>query len=289
MFNQAVADSLSLSIVNIIKPSLEECYKEMVGTTLYSIMGNVCVTMIQQIFDTFTKGTKEYTASVENYMDKQRHAQDKGADLINQMQRVSDAIKKNADKLPVNISQEIERQLVISFTSMQERFSHILANLVSEQCYQCCPFQGCDSFAACNRFTSTISPNQQLLSKGQIDAAFQQALSASDLSLVVHVCEKVNPQEVFKPGNCILQQPVILSLIQQLSADLLRHTELKQKYLEEGLLNLETTNSLTREHMPIVLKELLQKLNHFQISHPTHKLSRNFRMLQMITQSLLRP
>ncbi|KAF5295034.1 hypothetical protein FQR65_LT10587 [Abscondita terminalis] len=302
--SKAVADSLSLSIVNIIKPSLEQCYKEMVGTTLIPSWERVCGTMFQQIHDTFTKGTKEYTASVESYMDKQRHAQDKGADLISQMQRVSDTIKKNADKLPGNISQEIERQLSMSFTNMQERLSHILANLVSEQVKL-----GFKSHAAIfedsviNAVRSravTPSPHiidsqaqlvhiQQLLAKGQIDIAFQQALSASDLSLVVHVCEKVNPQEVFKPGNCSLAQPVILSLIQQLSADLVRNTELKQKYLEEALLNLETTNSLTREHMPIVLKELLQKLNNFISSHPAHKCTRNFRMLQMITQSLLHP
>lgn len=49
-------------------------------------------------------------------MDKQRHAQDKGADLISQMQRVSDTLKKNADKLSANVSQEIERQLSSSFT-----------------------------------------------------------------------------------------------------------------------------------------------------------------------------
>lgn len=302
--SKAVADSLSLSIVNIIKPSLEECYKEMVGTTLIPSWERVCGTMFQQIHDTFTKGTKEYTASVENYMDKQRHAQDKGADLISQMQRVSDAIKKNADKLPGNVSQEIERQLSISFSNMQERLTHILANLVSEQVKvgfknHAAIFEDSVINAVRSRAV-TPSPHiidsqvqlahiQQLLAKGQIDVAFQQALSASDLSLVVHVCEKINPQEVFKPGNCTLAQPVILSLIQQLSADLLRNTELKQKYLEEALLNLEPTNSLTREHMPIVLKELLQKLNNFISSHPTHKCTRNLRMLQMITQSLLHP
>lgn len=70
---------------------------------------------------------------------------------------------------------------------------------------------------------------QQLISKGNIEAAFQQALSASDLALVTHVCERVDPQEVFKKGGCILQQHVLLSLIQQLSADLAHNTEVKHK------------------------------------------------------------
>lgn len=70
---------------------------------------------------------------------------------------------------------------------------------------------------------------QQLVAKGNIDAAFQQALSASDLSLVVFVCEKVEPQLVFKNGRCILQQHILLSLIQQLSADLAHNTEIKYR------------------------------------------------------------
>ncbi|XP_025833677.1 enhancer of mRNA-decapping protein 4-like isoform X2 [Agrilus planipennis] len=129
---------------------------------------------------------------------------------------------------------------------------------------------------------------QQALAKGQIDVAFQQALSASDLSLVVYVCEKVNPQEVFGLDKCILPQHVTLSLIQQLSADLTRNTELKYMYLQEALLNLSTSHPLTKDHIPAILKELLKQLNNFIMSNSTHKCARNMRMLQMITQSLLK-
>jgi enhancer of mRNA-decapping protein 4 len=59
--------------------------------------------------------------------------------------------------------------------------------------------------------------------------SFLQALSASDLGLVVFICEKVNPQQVFNQTPCPLQQHVLLSLIQQLSADMSNHTELKHK------------------------------------------------------------
>lgn len=74
-----------------------------------------------------------------------------------------------------------------------------------------------------------------LLLRGQLNAAFQQALSASDLGLVVLVCERTEPDRVFSAvgpdqnPRCILQQPVILSLVQQLSADLGHRTELKHR------------------------------------------------------------
>ena len=56
-----------------------------------------------------------------------------------------------------------------------------------------------------------------------------QALTASDLSLVVFACESVDPAQVFNQSPCPLQQPVLLSLIQQLSADLGQNTTLKHK------------------------------------------------------------
>lgn len=58
-----------------------------------------------------------------------------------------------------------------------------------------------------------------------------QALSASDLSLVVYLCERLNPEQLFKQMPCPLQQAVLLSLIQQLSADMMNHTDLKYRYI----------------------------------------------------------
>lgn len=54
-----------------------------------------------------------------------------------------------------------------------------------------------------------------------------QALSATDLSLVLFVCETIDSQQVFGQHPCPLSQPVLLSLIQQLSSNLATRTELK--------------------------------------------------------------
>lgn len=56
-----------------------------------------------------------------------------------------------------------------------------------------------------------------------------QALTAADLNLVLYVCETVDTQQVFGQHPCPLSQPVLLSLIQQLSSDLGTRTELKLK------------------------------------------------------------
>ncbi|NXA01397.1 EDC4 protein, partial [Nesospiza acunhae] len=67
----------------------------------------------------------------------------------------------------------------------------------------------------------------QLLQQGHLNQAFQQALTAADLNLVLYVCETVDTQQVFGQHPCPLSQPVLLSLIQQLSSDLGTRTELK--------------------------------------------------------------
>lgn len=66
-----------------------------------------------------------------------------------------------------------------------------------------------------------------LLFQGQINKAFHQALIANDLTLVEYTLEKADHKAVFHP--CVLEQTVLLSLIQQISADMDNHTAIKQQ------------------------------------------------------------
>lgn len=104
-----------------------------------------------------------------------------------------------------------------------------------------------------------------LLKKGMLNSAFQQALCAADLNLLENLCDLVSPSQAFDP-NCAnpkakLQQPVILSLIQQLSSDLNSNTDLKVRYLEEAIVNLDMTVPLTIEHSPQVVSTLGKLIN----------------------------
>jgi enhancer of mRNA-decapping protein 4 len=79
--------------------------------------------------------------------------------------------------------------------------------------------------------TLIIDAKQQnalkLARSGQLNQAFEYVLSASDLNLVVYLCENLRPADIFSAQPCPLQIPVILSLIQQLAADLTTHQDLK--------------------------------------------------------------
>lgn len=70
---------------------------------------------------------------------------------------------------------------------------------------------------------------KQLLLAGQINKAFHQALLANDLNLVEFTLRHTDRMQVFSPEGCRLEQKVLLSLIQQISADMSNHNELKQR------------------------------------------------------------
>lgn len=121
-----------------------------------------------------------------------------------------------------------------------------------------------------------------LLQQGQINKAFHQALLANDLHLVEYALERADYSQVFNP--CPLEQTVLLSLIQQISADMSRHNELKQKYLSDAIVNLNLRDSITKEHAPKVLKELLLNCQNYIASNQHGALSSNVRMLMMAVQ-----
>lgn len=70
---------------------------------------------------------------------------------------------------------------------------------------------------------------RQFLAHDQINKAFHQALISNDLALVEFTLEKANWNDVFRTP-CPLEQTVLLSLIQQITADMSRYSELKNRY-----------------------------------------------------------
>lgn len=121
-----------------------------------------------------------------------------------------------------------------------------------------------------------------LLNQGQINKAFHQALLANDLHLVEYALERADYGQVFNP--CPLEQTVLLSLIQQISADMSNHTELKQKYLSDAIINLNMRDPITKEHAPKVLRELLLNCQNFLATNAQSPLSTGVRMLIMAVQ-----
>lgn len=75
---------------------------------------------------------------------------------------------------------------------------------------------------------TTITQIKQFLSRGNYDEAFDIALNAENLGYVIFLCEQVDVQTLFG-DECKLKQTCLLALIQQLSVELHKNTELKLK------------------------------------------------------------
>jgi len=137
----------------------------------------------------------------------------------------------------------------------------------------------------------TLDVKQQhvlkLVRLNQINQAFEFVLSASDLNLVLYLCENVRPTELFSIQPCPLQTPVLLSLIQQLSADLNTHQELKYSYLYEALICLDLSHPSVRDYLQTVLIDLNKKLyTHIQTNSST-SMAKRFQLLLMASQGLV--
>ena len=137
----------------------------------------------------------------------------------------------------------------------------------------------------------------------QFNQAFEFVLSASDLNLVLYLCENIRPSELFSIQPCPLQTPVLLSLIQQLAADLTTQQELKYRYqsflsftfviislfsyLHEAIISLDLSHPSVRDYSQPILIDLSKKLYAYIQSNPSVPMAKRFQLLLMASQSLI--
>ncbi|CAH0700896.1 unnamed protein product [Spodoptera exigua] len=127
----------------------------------------------------------------------------------------------------------------------------------------------------------------KLIEDGDVNGSFERALSAGDLSLVMVACRAVDPGQVFA-APCSLKQHVLMSLVQQLATDMLHETQLKCRFLEDAIINLDMANQDTRTHLPLVVGEVQKHLSKFLVAYPNHIASRRITMIVMAVNNLLK-
>ncbi|XP_014275247.1 enhancer of mRNA-decapping protein 4 [Halyomorpha halys] len=272
-FTEVMANSLSSAAAS----ALETVFKETFIQTAVPMFEAACSNMFLQISDTFSKGVNDAMKDVQKFTNK-----------LNE--------RANLEVVALQTATERINQTAQHFTSTVEKEAKGLEDVVVEMERR---LKACMNGASVR--SGTVTPAQHLvdphiiqsqiallIKQGQYNTAFQQALSASDLNLVTYVCEKVDTSKVFTRCGCVLQQHVLLSLIQQLAADMTSHSDVKQKYLEEAVMNLSPGNENTREHMPQVLTGLQKQLQLFQTTTNDPRLASKARMLVMVCQQIVR-
>lgn len=301
-------DAIGRAAAEAMQGPIQAAYKDTFQSIVLPVFERGCQSMFQQINDSFKQGTQEYIQQLETHMKNRKQREQESRDpMIGQLQQMIDSFQSSTDQLANNITAnvraDVQHQIQMMVGNLQESIlSHVqrivkgevsLAMKEQQAVVTSSIMQAMRSAAGTPVPTAHLDYQTQqanilqLLQQGQLNQAFQQALSATDLNLVLYVCETIDSQQVFGQHPCPLSQPVLLSLIQQLSSNLSTRSELKISYLEDAVMNLDHGDPLTRDHMSSVLAQVRPKLFTFLQQDPHSPLSKRARRLMMMLQGLV--
>uniref|UniRef100_A0A8C7NPD6 Enhancer of mRNA-decapping protein 4 n=1 Tax=Oncorhynchus mykiss TaxID=8022 RepID=A0A8C7NPD6_ONCMY len=301
-------DAIGRAAAEAMQGPIQAAYKDAFQGIVLPVFERGCQSMFQQINESFKQGTHEYIQQLETHVkNKKQHEQEARDPMIGQLQQMIDTFQNSTDQLATTITasvrSEVQHQLHMTVGNLQDSILTQVQRIVKGEVSMAMKEQqaavNSSIMQAMRSAAGTPVPTAhldyqaqqasilQLLQQGQLNQAFQQALSASDLNLVLYVCETIDSQQVFGQHPCPLIQPVLLSLIQQLSTNLATRSELKISYLEDAVMNLDHGDPVTRDHMSAVLSQVRQKLFQFLQSDPHSPLSKRARRLVMMLQGLV--
>ncbi|KHJ98908.1 hypothetical protein OESDEN_01117 [Oesophagostomum dentatum] len=124
-----------------------------------------------------------------------------------------------------------------------------------------------------------------MIKNNQVPLAFETALNQGDQAALEFVCNNVDPDELFRYPSS-LSQPVLLSLLQQLSLHLDSNTDLKFRYMEHIVDVLKPHDDDIGVMVPKVTEDLMQSLTEFQNLTPNATLKRQARVLSQLVRNL---
>ena len=302
-------DSISQSVGNGIQSTIVNAYRDSFQKVVIPSFEKSCQGMYQQINTTFKKGSDDYIQELENYLKQQRKLSEEHKDpLISQLKQYNETLQTSLTQLNSTLTNslyaQVEQNLRTSNAILQDTIISSVKAIIKEELNVAMRDQQQhlpEHLVSLMRQSGTMTPVvfsqaneydtkqrlQALIQSGQYNSAFQKALCASDLNLLISVCEMVSSSDVFSQKPCPLQQQVLLSLIQQLSQELHLHTELKVSYLEYACVSLDYTNQVTREHIPSIISVLQQKISNYLSAHPNEKptIVQKMRILLMASNS----
>ncbi|RZF41112.1 hypothetical protein LSTR_LSTR002744 [Laodelphax striatellus] len=275
--SKAVTDALSNALCRALTPILSETLRDFFINIALPRHEKASAIMFNQLNDTFSKGTREYLSALENQAKK---LSDKGRESATQMQTTAEHIKNSGQRMSNDLSEATKRIETIIEEAMRVQQSAL------EQTVMTAVRSGaCTPAPQLTAYQLKLQQVNESIQSGNIKSAFEMALAFGNLNLVVAVCEKVDPNRIFKTKPCLLSQNILLCLIQQLSSDLTTHTELKRKYLEEAVISLDFKSETTREYAPEILIKLQNQLSAYISSNEGSDFARSFQILLMAVQA----
>lgn len=206
--SKSVSESLAAAVANNVQPVVQNAFKDAFAQVLIPAFERSLQTMLTQLGQNYVKGSKDIETQFKNQAAQMSREQHKVV--------VEPLLREVREKLATEFSKSSKLDQLIPVirdaVSMEVRKSLVtppnVAALASPAASVVSP--STPTFAELQRSV------QSEIVRGDINGAFQTALSANSLRLVVATCEMVNPMQVFSQDRCPLSQPVLLALIQQL-------------------------------------------------------------------------
>uniref|UniRef100_A0A182NTU0 Uncharacterized protein n=1 Tax=Anopheles dirus TaxID=7168 RepID=A0A182NTU0_9DIPT len=286
--------TISLSVQSGMRGIMEQAYQESLRTIILPSYDKTAREMFFQLSAAFSEGLKECMHKIDQHIVRVGRTQDRTSEMVEIIRQLPDklatisertastavrAMRESVEKdlkglqtpllksIRENIRQEIEKGFEVQASSLEDS----VLSVVRSQAQTPAPSNA-----------DVQEQIKQYLGSGQINKAFHKALLSNDLSLVEFLLERADHKQVFNP--CPLEQTVLLSLIQQISADMSNHNELKQKYLSDAIVNLDIQDPITKEHSPKVMLELINNCQSFMAANPSSSLCTSLKMLVIAAQ-----
>ncbi|EDW03803.1 GH11439 [Drosophila grimshawi] len=273
-------DAFGKSVLIGVQTSLQTAFIESMSSTLIPAYEKSSQNMFKQLHEAFSVGIKDFMVEFNAYLQHMPQPHN-GEELSNKLGLLKQLVESNLLKHRTELTdamletqREVKSLEILLARQVQETIRAELRKHMDNQ------NMALRSQAATPAPTYDLRESiRQLLQAGQINKAFHQALLANDLNLVEFTLRHTDRMQVFAPEGCRLEQKVLLSLIQQISADMSNHNEDKQSYLNEALLAINMSDPITREHAPKVLSELYRNCQLFIKNCPKSPQCSNVRLL----------
>ncbi|XP_055597702.1 enhancer of mRNA-decapping protein 4 homolog isoform X2 [Uranotaenia lowii] len=293
MRNQVTIDAIGNSVYKSVRKAMETSFHEALRNIILPNYERCSQELFWQLNKEFSAGLKEYLEKTETYISCRKVNEEFETALKEQFNKLRQNLTVNDLVQPASVA-ALRKELSNDFKEFQGNLLKMIRENVRTEIEKGLEAQAStleDSvLSAVRSQAQTPAPAildhpehiRQLLATGRINDAFVIALQSNDLKLVEFTIKHANYKQVFNP--CALEQRVLLSLIQQIAADMSNINELKHRYLSDAIVNLTFFDPLMNEHIHKVLQEVARNIQAFLSMNPDHALATSLKLLMIAIQ-----
>jgi hypothetical protein len=227
--NKGFVESVGQSMLGGVQRTLEQSFRKSLEDTVIPAYQKITNQMFQEMGNAFTSGTKEYTRAFDTYMKQYGAVQFQMTEFSGAIHEIPQQIERAQQKTIVPIFNTRFIELHSKIDKVQAKLLHDLKEQVKSEIQngferQTVNLEESVLSVVQRSHAETPAPTiydhqesiKQMLSHNEINKAFHQALISSDLTLLEFTLEKADFSKV-------------LSLIQQLTADMNKFSEIKMR------------------------------------------------------------